>query len=49
MHLTKAGDWHDVITNAPNIALLRLREQLLVNGVTNTDNGGYRSLPTRSR
>jgi type IV pilus assembly protein PilQ len=49
MHLTKAGDWHDVITNAPNIALLRLREQLLVNGVTNTDNGGYRSLPARSR
>jgi len=35
MHLTRAGEWHNVVSNAPDLALLRMREQLLVTAATN--------------
>jgi len=39
MHVDRAGEWHDVITNRPSLALLRMREQLLIATATNQIGG----------
>ncbi|GEM_PF-1281248 len=39
MHVDRVGEWHDVITNTPSLALLRMREQLLITAATNQIGG----------
>ncbi|MCX7003733.1 MAG: secretin and TonB N-terminal domain-containing protein [bacterium] len=39
MHVGREGEWRDVITNTPSMALLRMREQLLITAATNQIGG----------
>jgi len=39
MHVDRVGEWRDVITNTPSMALLRMREQLLIATATNQIGG----------
>ncbi len=36
MQLTPEGEWNNVVSNAPDMDMLRMREELLIAGVTNT-------------
>jgi len=45
MHLTPDGEWNNVVTNAPNMDLLRMREQLIVASVSNTPPAAASDLP----
>ena len=36
MHLTPDGEWIDRMANAPSNDIIRLREQMLISGITNT-------------
>jgi len=45
MHLTPDGEWNNVVTNAPDMDLLRMREQLIVASVSNQPPASTYDLP----
>lgn len=45
MHLTPDGEWNNVVTNAPDVDLIRMREQLILANVTNQPAATLQELP----
>lgn len=45
MHLTPDGEWNNVVTNAPDLDLIRMREQLILASATNQPAAALHDLP----